>query len=107
MAKQLGADGIVVGLPVTENGSLWNSRTDSQMGKRCRNFAEELRLVAKADGFNVVLFDERLTSIAAQLELDAGGYLSGRRRGDGVDSVAAALLLSAYFEEGGRGAVAV
>lgn len=37
-----GVDGYVVGLPVTEAGDIRDWRTDSQAGRRCRNFARTL-----------------------------------------------------------------
>ena len=54
----------------------------------------------------MVLFDEKLTSASAELALEeATGQFSARR--DGIDSVAAAMLLQGYFQQAGRGALAV
>ena len=39
-AKALGADGIVVGLPVTSRGDITDESSDSEQGKRCRSFAD-------------------------------------------------------------------
>ena len=53
----------------------------------------------------MVLFDERLTSVDAQEQLDGGLGMGGGRAG--LDAVAAAALLAAYLSAGGEGAVAV
>jgi RNase H-fold protein (predicted Holliday junction resolvase) len=98
-AASAGCDGVVVGLPVTQAGSLRNRASDSQQGRRCRNFAVAVAALAHVRGLEVLLVDERGTT---QQALEAMRAASGRGRGRDVqqrkDSVAAALLLSAYFD---------
>ncbi|CAG9467328.1 unnamed protein product [Pedinophyceae sp. YPF-701] len=91
MARREGADGIVVGVPVTANGDLADRATDSKSGRACRNFAETLSGVA---GLPVIIVNERMTSSTAG---DALGR-SGARSGGRVDDVAAAMILEAYFD---------
>ena len=125
-----GCDGIVVGLPVTLKGSLDDFSTDSQQGRRCRNFAQSVATLASSWGLGVYLVDERGTTAEAELAMT----LTGSRKADiakvcvgrapecslGLaawppklplltlpnsplmlqkrDSVAAALILAAYFD---------
>lgn len=44
----------MVGLPVTQQGSLRKRDTDSQQGRRCRNFA--LNVAALAEGAGLAVF---------------------------------------------------
>ncbi len=48
IARREGCDAVVVGLPVTQRGDLRQRDTDSQQGRRCRNFAENLAAAAAA-----------------------------------------------------------
>lgn len=52
IARREGCDAIVVGLPVTQRGDLRQRDTDSQQGRRCRNFAENLAAAAAAPSSN-------------------------------------------------------
>lgn len=91
-------DGIVVGLPVTQTGSLFKPSTDSQQGRRCRNFATALATIAADHRLPVYVVNEALsTSLAESYMLEASG--SSKRTFHGrKDSVAASLILSSYFE---------
>lgn len=88
-------DCIVVGLPVTLEGSLYKRATDSQQGRRCRNFAHTVFSLCEKHSIGVFLVDERGTSQEAGALLDIVG---SRQKPKGrKDSVAAALILSAFF----------
>lgn len=88
-------DSIVVGLPVTIEGSLYKRATDSQQGRRCRNFAHTVFSLSEKHCIGVFLVDERGTSQEAGALLDIVG---SRHRPKGrKDSVAAALILSTFF----------
>lgn len=88
-------DSIVVGLPVTVEGSLYKRATDSQQGRRCRNFAHTVFSLCEKHSIGVFLVDERGTSQEAGALLDIVG---SRQRPKGrKDSVAAALILSTFF----------
>lgn len=66
-------DAIVVGLPVTSTGSLRRRDTDSQQGRRCRNFASTLASLAEPRGLRVFLADERGSTLEARQVLEASG----------------------------------
>jgi len=88
LAREREAERLVVGLP---------RRLDGGMGpeaKAARALAEELR---GATGLEVALVDERLTSVAAERALLAGGASRARRR-QLSDQVAAALILQTYLD---------
>ena len=92
-------DSIVVGLPVTHEGSLYKRATDSQQGRRCRNFAHTVLAVSEKHSIGVFLVDERGTSMEADALLDIVG---SRQKPKGrKDSVAAALILSTFFADPG------
>ncbi len=91
LGADLGVERIVVGLPVSLNG------TEGPAAATARAFAAA---VAGATGLPVELADERFTSVSAERVLVEAG-LSGRRRRAVRDRVAAAILLQAYLD-GGR-----
>lgn len=91
LGADLGVGRIVVGLPVSLNG------TEGPAAAAARTFAAA---VAGATGLPVDLADERFTSVSAERVLVEAG-LSGRRRRAVRDRVAAAVLLQAYLD-GGR-----
>jgi len=87
-ARQHEAVVVVVGFPRLMSG---------EMGERAhaaQRFADELQA---ALGAPVVLWDERLTSVAAQRALIDGGVRRRRRR-EVVDAVAAALILQGWLD---------
>ena len=86
--KQHGVREIVVGLPLRMSG---DAGTQSE---KVEAFADELRARFKLP---VHLFDERLTSVEANRVLDEAD-MSGRRRKDVVDQLAAVLILQAFME---------
>ena len=97
-------DCIVVGLPVTTTGSLYKRQTDSQQGRRCRNFAHTLFTVSEKHSIGVFLVDERGTSQEAGALLDIVGASGSKRKGGKgtkgrKDSVAAALILSSFYSD--------
>lgn len=78
---------IVVGLPLNMDGS------EGPMAARVRDFAAALREAVDVD---VVLWDERLSTAAAERALLEGDV--GRRRRKGmIDRVAAVLILQNYL----------
>lgn len=91
LGADLGVERIVVGLPVSLNG------TEGPAAAAARTFAAA---VAGATGLPVDFADERFTSVSAERVLVEAG-LSGRRRRAVRDRVAAAVLLQAYLD-GGR-----
>lgn len=79
---------IVVGLPLNMNG------TEGPKALECREFAQQLH---EACGLEVVLWDERGSSVTANRILsDAGKKRDKQRRR--VDAVAAQIILQSYLD---------
>jgi putative Holliday junction resolvase len=87
-AIRLSAERLVVGLPLRMDGS------EGESARLARKLGERLHA---ATGLPVVLWDERLTTRAAERALAEAGT-RGARRKQAVDSVAAALLLQSYLD---------
>jgi len=98
IGKQNGAEGIVVGMPVTRDGNLRDRRTDSKVGRVCRNFAYELAVAARAEGVCVLLVDEKMSTSIAEESLELSRSGGGKASSGPVDDVAAAIILQMYFE---------
>jgi len=88
IARDKEATRIIVGLPRRMDGSY------GPEAKSARELADSLR---KASGLPVELVDERLTTVAAERSLIAGGVRRAKRRVT-VDRVAAALLLQSHLD---------
>jgi len=87
-ARELGAEGIVVGMPITLRGEVGPAASQVQA------FVEELR---SRSSLPVAVCDERLTSAVAERALREGG-MRRRARRKRIDQVAAALILQAYLD---------
>ena len=87
LAKQLGAEELVVGLPRNMDGS------EGARAELCREFAE---LLEKLTEKPVRLWDERLTTVDAHRILSDNGVY-GKKRKNTVDAVAASLILEGYL----------
>ncbi len=83
---------IVVGLPRNMDGS------EGPRAALCREFADKLR---EATGREVVMWDERRTTVEAHNILSQHNY-HGQKRKDTVDAVAASLILEGYLAFRGR-----
>ena len=79
---------VVVGLPVNMNG------TEGPKAQEAREFAEQLRA---ACGLEVVLWDERGSSVTANRILSDAGKKRGKQRAR-VDAVAASVILQSYLD---------
>jgi putative pre-16S rRNA nuclease len=88
LASEYEAQGIVVGLPVNMNG------TEGPQAAKVREFAESLA----ARGQDVLLWDERLSTVEAERRMAE----SGRRKRRGTimrsDAEAAAVILETYLD---------
>ena len=78
---------IVVGLPRNMDGS------EGPRAELCREFADKLR---DATGLEVVMWDERRTTVEAHNILSEHNY-HGKKRKNTVDAVAASLILEGYL----------
>lgn len=86
-AKRRNVGRIVLGLPKNMDGS------EGPRSEKCRSFADTLRSVCDIE---VVMWDERRTSIEAHAILHANGKKEKKHRKT-VDAVAASLILEAYI----------
>ena len=87
MAKEKEVGTIVVGLPRNMNG------TEGPRAELCREFAARLE---RETGLEVVLWDERRTTVEAHNILSQHNY-HGKKRKDTVDAVAASLILEGFL----------
>lgn len=87
IAKDNDVGEIVVGLPKNMDG------TEGPRAELCRGFAQTLR---EATGLEVVMWDERRTTVEAHNILSAHNY-HGKKRKNTVDAVAASLILEGYL----------
>lgn len=86
--KEHGVGKIVVGLPKNMNGTI------GPRGEACQYYASELE---RLYGLPVVLWDERLTTMAAErvlLEAD----VSRKKRKKVIDKMAASLILQGFLD---------
>ena len=87
VAKEIEAELIVIGLPLNMDG------TEGPRAEKCAAFGETLR---QATGLEVILWDERRTTIDAHNILFQNGQ-NAKKRKKTVDAVAAALMLEGYL----------
>jgi putative Holliday junction resolvase len=93
VAREHGAERLVVGLPRNMDGS------QGVAAQAARTLAREL---GRATGLKVDLVDERLSSVAAERALVAGGVRRARRK-ELAHGVAAAIILEGWLQsEAGR-----
>ena len=93
IAKEQEVGQIVVGLPRNMDGS------EGPRAQLCREFAELLR---DATGLEVIMWDERRTTVEAHNILSQHNY-HGQKRKNTVDAVAASLILEGYLNSLKRG----
>ena len=88
-ALRHGATAVVVGHPLNMNG------TAGPRAARAAEFAELLR--GKLDGVEVVLFDERMTTMAAARYLNETN-LRGKKRKGVIDTLSAQIILQNFLD---------
>lgn len=86
-AKELSAQLIVVGYPKNMNGTV------GERAEECAAIADEIK---NASGIEVVLWDERCTTVSAHTALNFTDT-RGKKRKDVVDAVAAVIILEDYL----------
>lgn len=86
--RQLEVGEVVLGLPLRMDGR------EGPEAKRARKLAEA---ITRASGVPVRLWDERLTTVAAERELRGVG-MKGARKKAVLDQAAATLLLQSYLD---------
>lgn len=92
MAKENNVGQIVVGLPRNMDGS------EGARAELCREFAHQLE---QATGLEIIMWDERRTTVEAHNILSQHNY-HGKKRKNTVDAVAASLILEGYLAFRGR-----
>ncbi|MGB4476855.1 MAG: Holliday junction resolvase RuvX [Bacillota bacterium] len=88
IVTELGVSCVVCGLPVNMNGTY---------GPQTEKVASFCELIRDATGLPVELWDERLTTVAAERVLDEAG-LTWRKKRRVVDMTAACLILQSYLD---------
>ncbi len=89
LVRDRGADTVIVGLPRNMDGSHGPS------AEKARTFAVKLREAAA--GCNVRLWDERLTTVAAQKALHAAGKTAKQSKSL-IDQAAAVMILQGWLD---------
>jgi putative holliday junction resolvase len=89
IARKENAGGLVIGLPLSMDG------TAGPSAQAARDWALAL---SEATGLPAAVFDERLSSAAANRFLIGEADLSRRKRAESVDRVAAAWMLQAALD---------
>ena len=87
VAKEIGAELIVIGLPLNMDG------TEGSRANKSRRFAQRL---ANTAGVPVVMWDERRTTVSAAAIL-ADNDTFGAKRKERLDSVSAAVILESFL----------
>ena len=86
-AKDFSAERIVVGYPKNMDGSL------GERAQECAAIAEQIK---EKSGLEVVLWDERCTTVTAHNYLSMNN-VRGKKRKETVDAVAAVIILEDYL----------
>ncbi|MGC8784118.1 MAG: Holliday junction resolvase RuvX [Armatimonadota bacterium] len=87
LAREQGAETVVVGLPITLRGE------QAQAVEKVQAFVSQLRDVLDMP---IVLMDERMSTVEADKRMREADVRRGERR-QSVDAVAAALILERYL----------
>ena len=88
LVKEYGASRIVLGLPKNMNNSL---------GDRAEKSLAFKEMLERRTGLPVVMWDERLTTVAADRTMMEAGIRSEHRR-EYVDEIAAVFILQNYLD---------
>lgn len=88
LAEEYQVDRIVLGYP---------KNMDNTEGDRCEKTREFAEMLERRTGFPVILWDERLTTVAAEQILMDGGVRREHRK-EYVDKIAASLILQGYLD---------
>ena len=88
LIKEYQIEKIVLGLPKNMNNTL---------GERANDTLEFQAMLERRTGLEVILWDERLTTIESERILKSGGVRRENRK-DRIDWMAAALILQSYMD---------
>ena len=88
LAKELGAEKIVLGYPKNMNGTV------GDRGKKSKKLANEIKSLMDIP---IILWDERLTTVSAHNLMNETN-VRGEKRKNSVDKIAAAFILQSYLD---------
>ncbi len=88
LSEEYQVDRIVLGYP---------KNMDNTEGDRCEKTREFSEMLERRTGLPVILWDERLTTVAAEQILMDGGVRREHRK-EYVDKIAASLILQGYLD---------
>lgn len=88
LAKECGAELLVLGLPKNMDGSI------GFRGEKTQAF---VKLLSEYSALPVKLWDERLTTVSAHMLMNETN-VRGQKRKDKIDSVSAAYILQSYLD---------
>ena len=91
LIQEYDVETIVLGYPKYLNG------TEGERAERTKEFKEMLE---RRTGLDVILWDERLTTVAADRYMDEAG-IKGAKRKELVDEIAAVFILQGYLDSFG------
>ncbi|MEN3185996.1 MAG: Holliday junction resolvase RuvX [Atribacterota bacterium] len=92
LARELGAEEIVLG---------WPLRTDGLVGEKAKKIQALKEAMEKEFPGKIVLWDERFSTKEVEKRLIEAG-VKRKRRKETVDQLAAALILQNYLDRGGQ-----
>lgn len=88
LVTEYGAEKIVLGLPMNLDGTY---------GERCEKTCEFRDLLERRTGLEVILEDERLTTVSAERVLMESGVRREHRK-EKIDTIAAVFILQTYLD---------
>jgi putative holliday junction resolvase len=93
LAREQGAEALVVGHPVNEDGSA------GSQAQRVERYATALQEALESEGLALplILWDERMSTQQAEQAMIASGRRARERR-ERIDAVAAAVILQDYLD---------
>jgi putative holliday junction resolvase len=89
LVKRHNASKIVVGLPYSLSGAV---------GKQAQKVLSFTKDIAQATGAEIVMQDERLTSVSANQKLREAGKKGSKLKNE-IDAAAATVILQSYLDE--------
>lgn len=89
ICAEYGVGAIILGYPRNMDNSI------GEQAKKSEEFAESLR---RRTGLDVIMWDERLTSIQARQVLEEGNVTDRREQKKYIDKLAAVFILQGYLD---------
>lgn len=93
LCREYGVERIVLGFPKNMNNTI---------GDRAEKSLEFAEMLKRRTGLPVVMWDERLTTVAAERTLVESGIRREHRK-EHIDQIAAVFILQGYLDSAGNG----